>query len=84
MGIGRLVEALHIHARLPAGGSQAAPHREGAELLVAVEHMLQPQLDRAPGLGVRGLQQQGKLVTAEAKRLIRPANAPLQQLGEAA
>ena len=34
--------------------------------------------------GSRWLQQQGKLVPAEAKRLIRPANAPLQQLGEAA
>ncbi len=84
MSIGRLVQAVHVHPGLPAGGPQAAADREGAELLVSQQHVLQTQPDRAPGLGLGGLQQQGELVAAEAKRLIRAADAVGQQLGEAA
>ena len=54
VGIRRRVEPLHVHARVPARGPRLHSHREGAgRLLVTVQHMLQPQPDRAPGLGGR-------------------------------
>ncbi len=45
--------------------------------------MLQAQPDRTPRLGFGRLQQQGELISPEPEGLIRTADAPFEQLGEA-